>query len=193
MKVLIATIFEGRSNLQTIPTISPEKIYFIVDTPIHEKRQTAINAIQHKYPEIKIEKVFVKHYDVVDVAKNVIGVMESEKSNELFVNITEGRKTMSIGLLFGAYMMKEFVKSVFYITEETNDQISLPLVDLKVKNGRKDLLELIKNGTSSTDELSKKLDITSGHLYVQLKELRDKGFISKENKITELGKIAILN
>ena len=195
MQVLISTIYKGSAVIQAIKLFSPKKIYFIVDKPIDEIRKNSIHMIQDLFPDVDIEQVAVKTYDIVNIANQTIKIIKKESQNNIKVHISEARKTMSLGLLFGAYVMKKQIDSAHYIIEETNQPLKLPLMELKVSKKKKEILKLISEGIDTVEALAKKLNIQTSTLYVHLKELRDEGIITptKDLKLTEMGKIILLN
>ena len=193
MKVLISTIWKGSAVIQAIKLFSPNNVFFIADEPVEDIRNNSINMIKEIFPNLEYKTVPTKIYDIVGIAKSVMDIIESETGNEIIVHISEGRKTMSLGLLFGAYVKRELVSSAYYITEETNTPIQLPLVKLKLSKQKKGLLQKIDENITSISELAKKLKIKAPTVYVHMKELRDDGFLNKENKLTEIGRIILLN
>ena len=193
MKVLISTIWKGSAVIQAIKLFSPNKVFFIADEPVEDIRNNSINMIKELFPNLEYKTVSTKIYDIVGIAKSVMDIIESETGNEIIVHISEGRKTMSLGLLFGAYVKRELVSSAYYITEETNTPIQLPLVKLKLSKQKIRLLQKINEDISSMPELEKALNVKAPTIYVHMKELRDDGFLNKENKLTEIGRIILLN
>ena len=115
--------------------------------------------IKEIFPNKTYETISAKIYDIVGIAKAVIDIIDKEKDKKIIVHISEGRKTMSLGLLFGSYVMKKFVDSAYYITEETNTPIQLPLMELKVSPKRRKILELIQEGHNEIEYLEKELKI----------------------------------
>jgi CRISPR locus-related DNA-binding protein len=180
---------------QAIKLFSPTKIYFIVDKPIDEIRKNSIGMIHDLFPEIDTKQVFVKTYDIVNIANETIKIIKKESKNNIKVHISEARKTMSLGLLFGAYVMKKEIDSTYYIIEETNQPLKLPLIELKVSKKKKEILNLISEGNNTVEILSEKLNVQPSTLYVHLKELRDDGMITKTKdlKLTDMGNIVLLN
>lgn len=195
MQVLISTIYKGSAVIQAIKLFSPKIIYFIVDKPIDEIRKNSINMIHDLFPDIDIKQVSVKTYDIVNIANETIKIIKKESKNDIKVHISEARKTMSLGLLFGAYVMKKKINSAYYIIEETNQPLKLPLIELKVSKKKREILENISKGNNSVETLSEKLKVQPSTLYVHLKELRDNGIITptKDLKLTDMGKIILLN
>ena len=191
--VLITTIWKGTAVIQAIKLFSPSKIYFIVDDPIDEIRNNSISMVKELFSEIVYTSISVKIYDIVGIAKAVMNVIDKEKNNKITLHISEGRKTMSLGLLFGSYVKRKSVDSVFYITEETNTAIKLPLIELKISEQKMALLNKINSGIYSVNDLETELGIKAPTIYVHMKELRDDGFLNQDNKMTEMGKIILLN
>ena len=193
MKILISTIWKGSAVIQAIKLFSPNKVFFIADEPVEDIRNNSINMIKELFPNLEYKTVPTKIYDIVGIARSVMDIIESETGNEIIVHISEGRKTMSLGLLFGAYVKRELVSSAYYITEETNTPIQLPLVKLKLSKQKIRLLQKINENISSMPEFEKALNVKAPTIYVHMKELRDDGFLNKENKLTEIGRIILLN
>ena len=193
MKVLISTIWKGSAVIQAIKLFSPNKIFFIIDEPLEDIRKNSINMIKELFPTLEYDTVSTKIYDIVGIAKSVMDIIESEKDNQIVVHISEGRKTMSLGLLFGAYVKRKLVHSAYYIAEETNTPIQLPLIDLKLSKQKIQLLRKINENITSISELENALNIKAPTIYVHMKELRDDGFLNKENQLTEMGRIILLN
>ena len=192
MVVLITTVFKGSAVIQAIKLFSPQRVYFLIDEPLNEIRNQTINMIKEFFPTLDFKSISAKVYNIVDIAKETIDIIEKEKNEEIIIHVSEGRKTMGFGLLFGAYMMSEHVKAAYYLEEETNPPIQLPLTKLKVPDQKRKLLDLIFQGINDVKDIEKRLEITASTVYVHMKELRDEGFLDKDNKITDIGKIVLL-
>ena len=69
-------------------------------------------------------------YDILSLVDLVTYLIKSEhdKNNQVFVNITGGRKTASIGALLGVFKNVNKVKEVFYVTEEEHGILPLPKI-----------------------------------------------------------------
>lgn len=192
MDILISTLYRGTAAIRAIKLFSPQKVYFIVDKPVDSVRENAVEMITDLYPKLTIELVSVKTYDIVNIADETIKIIKKERENNITLHISEARKTMSLGTLFGSYVMKPYVNSVYYIIEETNQPLKIPLLELKVSSKKKQILNLINNGMNNIEELVKKLNVNRSTLYVHFKELRDEGFLDKKNNLTEMGRIVLL-
>ena len=119
MNVLISTIYKGSATIQAIKLFKPQKIFFIIDDYNDSIRAHSVKMIKDLFPEISVVEIPIKMYDIVDIAKHTIEIINSESKNKIIVHISEGRKTMSLGVLFGAYVMMDKVDSAYYIIEET--------------------------------------------------------------------------
>ena len=191
--ILISTIYKGSASIQAIKLFEPSKVYFIVDSQEDPIRKQGVIMVKELFPKIIFEEVPTKMYDIVDIARKSMEVIQREKKNKIIVHISEGRKTMGLGLLFGSYVLRDLVDSAYYIIEETNAPLKLPLIELSASPKKKQILLKMATNKPKITKLSKKLNITSSTLYVHLKELRDEGLLTKENTITEMGKIVLLN
>ena len=194
MKILISTIWKGSAVIQAIKLFSPNKVFFIADEPVEDIRNNSINMIKELFPNLEYKTVSTKIYDIVGIAKSVMDIIESETGNEIIVHISEGRKTMGLGLLFGAYVKRELVSSAYYITEENSQLLSLPLLSFGVGESKKKLLTEISKGNGEVKKIEKKLSIGPSAVYQHVQELKDEGYLEKDKelKLTDLGRIMIL-
>lgn len=81
---------------------------------------------------------------------------------------------------------------------ETGEIITLPLLNIHLKNGRKEVLQIINTLSSKEESISgidiaNKSNLKKSAVYANLKELVRMGFVDKENKLTVFGKICLLN
>jgi len=192
--VLITTIYKASSVIQVMRRFSPKKVYFIIDDPEDDVRKNSINMIKDLFSEVKFgPEIKVKIYDIVNIASECINVIYKERVNRIIMNVTEGRKTMSFGMLLASYVMKKNIDSVYYIIEETNQPIKLPIVQLSITEKKAMILKELRKGIMDIGELERITSMKPGTLYVHLKDLRDEGFITKDNKLTEMGEVVLLN
>lgn len=190
MKVVISTFYKGNTILPLISKINPNRIYLVYNLPKDGIVSASLDMIKTYIKEKEFVDIEVFAYELYDVAKKINDVIKKEldENNEIFICTTEGRKTVTLGTLLGASLNKNNIEENYYIIEESNSLITLPLFNLKISDGKREILQEIFN--SKLEELKEKNDKST--LYVQLKELREDNYIDKENKITELGKIVLL-
>ena len=195
-RVLISTIYDDNSVVFAIKKFDIDKAVLLADKNPDSVQNNSLKSVRDvfdKLVEIKNEKVDV--YNIVDVATKVVDVIdEIPEKDAIFVNITSGRKTQSLGVIFGVYQRANRINKVIYITEEKKDIVTLPMLSFDLTSSQ---LEILRNldKIDSVSKLEKKLNIQKAMIYRNVKDLQQRGFIEKtENglKLTDAGKIAIL-
>jgi CRISPR locus-related DNA-binding protein len=197
-KVLIATLFNPEPVLLATTRLGPEKIILLVSKNLVPEQEKAIKLIQEslgKVIDVKIVKIEI--YNIVEVAKKVVEIIDLEANeNEIYVNITSGRKTQAIGLLLATYARHERIKKIAYNPEEDkNSIVYLPRLSFKLTESQKKILEELGNKNyNSIGELASKINISTAMLYRAIDELKDMDLIStnKGIEITDAGRIARL-
>ena len=197
-KVLIATLYNPEPVILATTRLGPERLILLVDKEPSKEQENSLKVIQDslgKVIEVKVVKTDV--YDIVNVATKCVEVIDLQpKDDSIYINITAGRKTKAIGLLFAAYARHERVKKVAYNPEEDrNAVVYLPRLSFKLTESEKKVLEYIYSGKyERISDLSKKIDLSTAMLYRAIDELKDKDLITTEEglKLTDAGKIARL-
>lgn len=197
-KVLIATLYSPEPVLLATTRLSPERLILLVDTEPDKTQEASIKLIQEslgKVIDVKIVKTDV--YDIVEVAKEAVKVIDAQpKEDHIFVNITAGRKTKAIGLLFAAYARHERVSKIAYNPDEDKSSIVyLPRLSFHLTDSQKKILEEIgKKKYESISDLADKIELSTAMLYRAIDELRDMDLVSMEKgiELTDAGKIARL-
>lgn len=178
--------------------LGPERLILLVDKEISKEQEKSLKLIEDslgKVIEVKVVKTDV--YDIVNVATKCVEIIDMQPKEDLiYVNITSGRKTKSIGLLFAAYARHERVRRIAYNPEEDKSAVVyLPRLSFKLTESEKKVLECIDTGNyESISDLSKKIELSTAMLYRAIDELKDKDLIKTEEglKLTDAGKIARL-
>jgi len=197
-KVLIATLYNPEPVILATTRLGPERLILLIDKDPSKEQESSLKLIEDslgKVIEVKVVKTDV--YDIVNVATKCVEIIDMQpKDDTIYVNITSGRKTKAIGLLFAAYARHERVKKVAYNPEEDrNAVVYLPRLSFKLTESEKKVLEYIYSGKyESISDLSKKIDLSTAMLYRAIDELKDKDLITTEEglKLTDAGKIARL-
>ncbi len=197
-KVLIATLYGPEPVILATTRLGPERLILLVDKEPSKEQEKSLDIIQEslgKVIEVKVVKTDV--YDIVKVASKCVEIIDLQPKDDLiYINITSGRKTKAIGLLFAAYARHDRVKKIAYNPEEDrNAVIYLPRLSFKLTESEKKVLEAIGNDTyENPTELAKKVDLSTAMLYRSLDELKDKDLVTTEQgiKLTDAGKIARL-
>ena len=199
MKVMISTVYKGVAVPKAIHLLSPEKVILLdadeTDNKRNEERKKGITLIKDKFGDfVKISVIKTSLYDLVKITKDVAKIIddESEKGNEVYVNITESRKTQSIGTMYGAYVRKDKVRGIYYITEEEQRLISLPVIDIKLKGTKEKLIVLIESGMTKAKDLAEKLDVHISLIYANFKEMQKEGLLDDNLQVTEAGRLRVV-
>ncbi|OIO41549.1 hypothetical protein AUJ62_02650 [Candidatus Pacearchaeota archaeon CG1_02_32_21] len=197
-KVLIATLYSAEPVILATTRLGPNRLVLLIDKESNKEQEASIKLIQNslgKIMDIKIVKTDV--YNIVKIAEKAVEIIDMQPKDDLiYVNITSGRKTKAIGLLFAAYARHDKVKKIAYNPEEDKNAIVyLPRLSFKLTESEKSILEHIDKGEfKSISELAEKVDISRAMLYRSIDSLKDMDLITTEEgfKLTDAGKIARL-
>ena len=194
--VLLSTIYDSSAVVFAIKKFDIDKVILLVDTKPDEEQSKSIKSVREVFGnlvEIKDERIDV--YNIADITKRVVDVIDSiSEKDQIFINITAGRKPQSLGVVFAAYQRMTRIKKVVYITEENKDIVTLPMLSFDLTNSQLELLRNVEK-IDSVNKLEKKLNIQKAMIYRNIKDLQNRGFIEKIDgglKLTDAGKIAIL-
>jgi CRISPR locus-related DNA-binding protein len=196
-RVLITTTYSSDSIILAITRLSIERVYLLVDKKPEGLQKETIDLINKTFSSvIEIKEKKIELYDFVEVAKTVTDLIDAiSRKDEIYINITPARKTQSLGLIFGCYARPKYVKRIFYITEETNDMITLPILSFDITDSQKEVLDNIEK-IDTSKALAEEVETSRAMLYRNIKELLDRGFIEPKEKegykLTDAGKIARL-
>lgn len=200
-EVLISTIYEGYAVKQAVLKFSPDKLILLVDEPTDKRKKekmiSVIKAIKSLFKEgLIVEQIKISTYDIPQIMETAIKIIDEEfkKGNKIIIHITEGRKITSLALLFSAYVRKEKIKDIYYITEEKHEKIKLPLLEFGINNTKKEFLKEITKGNGELKNLQEKIKVGPSAAYQNIQELKEEGYLenNKELKLTDLGRIMIL-
>ena len=195
-KVLIATLYSAEPVLLASNRLGPDKLILLVDKDPNNEQEKSLKLIKDSLGKvIEVKAIKTDVYDIVKVAAECVKIIDMQpKEDAIYVNITSGRKTKAIGLLFAAYARHDKVKRIAYNPEEDKTAVVyLPRLSLKLTESEKKVLKHIENGKyENTGDLAKKIDLSSAMLYRAIDELKDKDLITTDEgfKLTDAGKIA---
>ncbi len=198
VKVLIATLYSPEPVLLAATRLSAERLVLLIDDKPNAEQEKSLKTIHDslgKIMDVKVVKTPV--YDIVKVAEKCVDVIDQvPRDDVVYVNVTSGRKTKALGLLFAAYARCEKVKKIAYNPEEDKASVVyLPKLSFHLTESQKRILEyLAVDDYKDHAELAKKLEMSRAMLYRNIKELQDMDFITVENglHLTDAGRIARL-
>jgi len=197
-KVLIATLYNPDPVILASTKIGPNRLILLIDSEPNKEQESALKLIESSLGKvIEVKSVKCEVYDIVKVATKCVEIIDMQpKDDEIYINITSGRKTKVIGLLFAAYARHDRVKKIAYNPEEEKGSVVyLPRMSFKLNESQKKVLEYIHKGDyESITDLADKIDLSRAMLYRAIDELKDMDLITTEEglKLTDAGKIARL-
>lgn len=198
-KVLIATLYQPEPVLLAANRLGPDRIILLVDREGKKEQDKSFKLINDSLGRVvDVKKVQTKVYDIVAVAKKCVEIIDMQPKDDLvFVNITSGRKTKALGLLYAAYARCSRVSRIAYNPEDQSSVIYLPKLGFALTESQKDVLAALedeKNSKLSFLDLAEKIGISRAMLYRNIDDLKKMDYISSEDglKLTDAGRIARL-
>ena len=198
-KVLIATVYSPEPVLLAATRLGPERLILLVDKDSDKEQKNSVKLIEDSLGKvIDVKVVETETYDIVAIATKCVEIIDMQpKDDEIYVNITSGRKTKAIGLLFAAYARHDKVTKIAYNPEEEkeNSIVYLPRLSFKLTESEKTILEAIAKGKyESISDLANKINLSTAMLYRAIDELKDMDLITTDVgiRLTDAGKIARL-
>ena len=193
---LISTIYHPEPVIPSILRYSPTKIILIrssiAEGEAKKELKETVDTVERLFKNAtKIEWVKINPYDLYAISKKTVDLIEKENGNKIIVNVTGGRKTIGMGVLFGCYARKDMIDRIQYVTEEKSEFVDLPLLSFGLSRSKRLVLEAIQEGLT-IPETTEKLKRSRGMIYAHLKELQEAGLVDENYKITTAGRIALL-
>lgn len=197
-KILISTVYGPDPVLLSCTKISPSKLILLVTDASDKTIKASLDLIKKSIGRvIELEVVKIPQYDILKIAEIVVELIDKiHLNNEVIINITSGRKTQSMGVLFGAYARKDHVKKIAYYPdgEEKGNVVYLPLLSMKLTDSQERILDSIKsNKVQSYKSLADATGLSSAMVYRSIDELLNSGLIEKTKdegiRLTDAGKL----
>jgi CRISPR locus-related DNA-binding protein len=197
-KILISSIYHHESVMLCATKFSVDELFLIIDRNPNEIQQKAINIVKDSLGSVvKIHERKAEIYDIIGTAKLAVDIIDRlPEGMEVYINVTSGRKTQTLGLSYGAYARIGKVDSIVYATEETKEILYLPKLNYEITDTQRQMLELIsENILTSTFQISEKVSTSTAMAYRNFETLKNKGMIiqSKDGiKLTDYGRLVLL-
>ena len=199
LKVLIATLYNPDPVLLACTRLSPNRLILLIDEEPDKTQKESLKLIKSSMGRVlDIKEVKIPLYDIVTIAKEIVKIIEIQpREDEIYMNITSGRKTQAMGVLLGAYARSSYVKKIAYNPEEDKSAIVyLPILSFKLNDSQKTILEHIdKKKIETYADLATATDLSSAMVYKSIDELKQMDFVEMTDKgfiLTDAGKIARL-
>lgn len=198
MRVLISTIFHADATLLAATRFSPDRIIGLVSTDPPKEQVEAVDLVKRSLGsvlEFSTKKIPV--YDVVETARVVAELIDAlSESDEITLNVTSGRKTQALGVLFAGYVRASKVRKIVYLADDKKTIVHLPILSFSFNETEKSLLEAIESGKyTTTAELAEAVEKSPAMVYRALDELKRQDYVEAEDggfRLTDAGRIARL-
>ena len=197
-KVLLATIYKFESVMASATKSGADRLILFVDKEPDERQQRSLDIIKKSLGTVlEITTVATELPDIFEVAGEAVKVIDllSDK-DEIYVDVSAGRKTKALGLLFGAYARTNRIKRIMYVKEEDKSIISLPRLSYSVTSGqRKVVMHLLNHEIHSMSQFARKIRLSKAMLYKHIRELKKMDVIEEEKnglKVTDYGRVVVL-
>lgn len=197
-KVLIATLYSPEPVLLASTRLGPDRLILLIDKKPCKEQSDALKLVKNSLGKVlDVKEVKTDVYDIVSVARKCVEVIDLQPiEDKIYVNITSGRKTKALGLLFASYARQERVKKIAYNPEEDKTSVVyLPRLSFKLSDSQKKILEHIEDKDySNITDLASKIGLSTAIAYRSIDELKDMDLVNSEEglKLTDAGKIARL-
>ena len=197
-KILIATLYAFEPVMASATKISADRLILLVDEEPDKTQQKSLDIIKQSLGSfLEIKTVATDIYDIVEVAKETVKILDlmSDK-DEIYIDITAGRKTKALGLLFGSYARINRVKRIMYVKEENKQIVTLPRLSYSISPGQHKIITYLLNHEVKTmSDFSSDVGVSQAMLYKHIKELKDMDVVEETNegiKVTDYGRIVVL-
>ncbi len=198
-KVLIATLYSPDPVLLASNRIGADRLILIVNKRADKSQKESLTLIMDSIGRVvDVKTIEISVYDIPAIAKKCVEVIDMQpKEDQVFVNITSGRKTMALGLLFAAYARCNRIERIAYNPEDDKSVVYLPKMSFKLNESQRKILEYLSEGGAcekSYAEIAEEIGLSRAMLYKTLDELKNLDFVSADDclEITDAGRIAML-
>lgn len=199
-KIIISNAYDFTPMVGAITKIGPDVVYAVMDNNPDSHQKEALKKLKNTFKHIEFKEIKTEVYKVYEVAREIVKAIDQiyTQDTEIYLDLTSGRKTKSIGILLAGYQRSDKIKDILYFTQEINQMVTLPKLSFEISKKSSDLLEIIAKKPVSLPELAnnKKLN-TMGRtsVYLNIRDLKEKGLVIEDKGLlylTDYGKLVIL-
>ncbi|MDD4083190.1 MAG: CRISPR-associated CARF protein Csa3 [Sphaerochaetaceae bacterium] len=201
--ILIATIFHDDSIRLGIKEYQINKAILLQDENAGQTQKDKIKQLldyNKNFVEFQIKEI--PKYEIEGVVKKCIEIIDSiPNEDNIIIDITQGKRTQTIGLLFAAFKRFDRIKKIYYgqeIKESTWSVLELPKFRFDLTEKQKIILKGLNN-TKTINEIITEEDISRATVYNNLIELENQALIQRNQigkevkyELTEAGRIMLI-
>jgi CRISPR-associated protein Csa3 len=198
MKILIATLYQPYSILTICNKFAIDSVIALIDENPDKTMTESIRILEESLGKVLLFKTQITDlYNIISVAKDVVSIIdEIPENDEIYIDVTSGRKPKSFGLVYGSYARAKRIKQITYVQEENNQPILLPKMVYPIHDTQMKMLQIIKdNKVITTGKLAKQMEFSRGLIYRYINEFLEMNIIIKEAdlvRLTDYGEIVLL-
>lgn len=186
-KFQIRALMRRFNNLEKVIIVS-----YFNDERVKKALDSFINVINNA--QVNYEIVEVDPHDFYDTIVTISrDIINKYKGREFVVNISGGMRILIIEVLF-AFIFSGINAEVEIESEDFNTVISFKLSDIYPVHLTQDhikILTLIKEGYTTVNSISSRLNSSVSTTWRRIRELKDMGLIDENRKLTVKGELAI--
>ncbi|MFW6383602.1 MAG: CRISPR-associated CARF protein Csa3 [Nanoarchaeota archaeon] len=194
-KAMIATLYSYEPVIRGAIKVGVEDLFLVVDHHPDKEQSNAINEVKKALSSyVNIQIIHTDVYDISNVALDCIQIIDTIHDKKIiYLNVSGARKTKSMGLMFAGYARNQKIHQIMYVTKEKGELIILPILSFNMNKSEIEVLQtLSKNKHASKMPAKYQVNISRSQFYKALANLKSKGFIDEDSKITDAGRIALM-
>ncbi len=199
-KILISNAYDFTPMVGAITKIGPDIVYAVMNNTPEAHQKDALKKLKNTFKHIEFKEIKTEVYKVYEVAKEIVKAIDGmyTQDTEIYLDITSGRKTKSIGILLGGYQRSGKIKDILYFTPEINEMLVLPKLSFEISKKSSDLLELVSKKPVSLPDLANNKKLNSmgrTSVYLNIRDLKEKGLVTEDKGLlylTDYGKLVLL-
>ena len=199
-KILISNAYDFTPMVGAITKIGPDIVYAVMNNTPEAHQKDALKKLKNTFKHIEFKEIKTEIYKVYEIAKEIVKAIDGmyTQDTEIYLDITSGRKTKSIGILLGGYQRSGKIKDILYFTQEINQMVTLPKLSFEISKKSSDLLELVSKKPVSLPDLANNKKLNSmgrTSVYLNIRDLKEKGLVTEDKGLlylTVYGKLVLL-
>lgn len=195
VKTLISTLNNGASIPIAAHKLGVDKLIILVNNPISAADQLQIDKLKTKYEGIIELIIFPTSItNLKKVSEDVVNLIDSESKAKHYVYLHTCLTNIpqTFGIVYGGYVRVESIVGIYAVLEDAGEVIQLPSINMRIEGTKRKVMLEIKSENKNAKRIAAKLRINPSMVYAHLKDLVNRGFLTKEWDITDNGYIAVL-
>ncbi len=200
MKIIISNAYDFTPMVGAITKIGPDVVYAVMDNNPDAHQKEALKKLKNTFKHIEFKEIKTEVYKVYEVAKEIVKAIDSiySQDTDIYLDLTSGRKTKSIGILLAGYQRSDKIKDILYFTQEINQMVTLPKLSFEISKKSADLLTIVSKKPVSLPDLANNKKLNSmgrTSVYLNIRDLKEKGLVTEDKGLlylTDYGKLVLL-